>query len=146
MHAIAVEIKCNAYVMINKIKNNTEKVSTIWLCEKLASNNLWCKWFRSALKGDSLLKIRIEKTLNVSNIGMISKASVIKVAPPDPVIIWLILFVEEMFFIKTIHSVANENPKIKEPVSPMNILAGAILNFRNPRTAPSKVMLIIASL
>ena len=45
---------------------------------------------------------------------MISNAKVINVAPPDPVTIWLIIFVEEIFLTNTIQSVANENPKIKE--------------------------------
>ncbi len=90
--------------------------------------------------------MRTVNTLNVSKIGIISRANVSNVAPPVPEMILLILLEMAIFFMNTIHSVAKENPKIKEPVSPMKIRAGAQLNFKKPNTAPNNVMLIIASL
>ena len=56
--------------------------------------------------------------------GMMSRANVKSVAPPDPVKYKYIRLSVWISFIKIIQKVAIKNPIIKEPVSPMKILAG----------------------
>ncbi|MNX60790.1 hypothetical protein D3C86_917040 [compost metagenome] len=93
-------------------------------------------WFRSPRKGDLPFARRMIKTLEVSEIGPINIASTIpndeEACEADS--IWEASFREINFKAIT----AEINPINKEPVSPINILAGVRLNLRNPIIAPTR--------
>ncbi len=49
----------------------------------------------------------------------------------------------KFFATPNIEIIDNENPKKFEPVSPINVLAGAKLNGKNPTNAPAKAVINI---
>jgi len=91
-------------------------------------------WLRSALNGDTPFVMRMVNTRKVSNIGPINMANV-NAGALNTAGVFVPVNLFSSINLKAI--TAEINPMSKDPVSPINILAGDKLNFRKPAVAPT---------
>ena len=103
------------------------------MCEKPISNNKWCICVLSGLNGDFPFKARFANTRKVSNKGTIKTP--IATAGTDfmAIVGGKILFNSMNFIVKILQT----KPITSEPVSPINIRAGAAFHHKNPAQAPT---------
>ena len=89
---------------------------------------------RSAVNGDTPVEMRRINTLKVSNIGPIRIATARAGAEK---ISGVLVTVTLLSSINLMAITTDIKPISSEPVSPIKILAGVILNFKKPKIAPT---------
>src|SRR5690606_8405913 len=100
-------------------------------------NKKWCTWLLSGFRGDLPFKDLLVNMRTVSYIGTIIKAM--------PAVMGALIFqpseasIVPLVSIKRITNAVSAKPRLKEPVSPINILAGCQLKAKKESTPPTKV-------
>ena len=121
----------NTKASTTKNKLNATRIIVAPLCPNSCLHTMWCKWLRSALKGDMPWNKRIKTTRDKSKIK-INNAPIINEGVSDATIALPALWIENNFMLQT----EIKNPITSEPVSPIKIFAGSKLKYRNAVSAP----------